>query len=339
MRRATHKVNHSKFNIKIPAESSENKSKNELNNYTLFERRVIHLRRHKRELVLKIPTMAVVDIVYEITEEQEELIQCKLENLGSCSANRQLLKAVMRPDNGYVKLVKALEEIGDMHDLVEMLSSDKDGLSLMEEEETRPIHRFDKQVTLQHENFSSSPRAAIHREENKDTLDYERNKNNNNGDDDNYNDSDTYNADTLHYDTNEDMKMIYGNGNNNTSNSMSRKYVSNENQYKQKRKGKKGKNKVSPYKKVKEQTHVNNQFNINLSNCTLQMNVQTGSEKHISTINTQENKPTNEEIKTNFNASIPLGLRMPTALLGPAVGKVFSALGIIASIYFNNHNT
>ncbi|XP_071832978.1 uncharacterized protein [Apostichopus japonicus] len=72
MRRATHKVNHSKFNIKIPAESSENKSKNELNNYTLFERRVIHLRRHKRELVLKIPTMAVVDIVYEITEEQED---------------------------------------------------------------------------------------------------------------------------------------------------------------------------------------------------------------------------------------------------------------------------
>ncbi|PIK35429.1 putative receptor-interacting serine/threonine-protein kinase 1-like [Apostichopus japonicus] len=63
------------------------------------------------------------------------------------------------------------------------------------------------QAMKQHKNYrTSTPRAAIHPEENEDTLDYERNENNNNGDDDNYNDSDsdTYNADTLHYDT----KMI-----------------------------------------------------------------------------------------------------------------------------------
>ncbi|PIK56265.1 hypothetical protein BSL78_06848, partial [Apostichopus japonicus] len=152
--------------IKKAAKSSENKSKTELNNYTLFERQVNHLRRHQSELVLRIPTMAVVDIVYEITIEQKEQIQCKLDNEGPCPANQQLLTAVMGPDNGYVKLVKALEEIGGMPKLVEKLSKDEEGLSLMEEEETRPIHRFDKQVTLQHENFSSSPRAAIHREEN-----------------------------------------------------------------------------------------------------------------------------------------------------------------------------
>ncbi|XP_071832881.1 uncharacterized protein [Apostichopus japonicus] len=207
--------------------------------------------------------------------------------------------------------------------------------SLMEEvEHTGPIHRYDKQVALQqmeqHENYSTSPRAAIHHEENEDT--YYKNENNNDRN------SDTYNADTLHYHTYEDMKMIYGNGNNNISNSMSRKYVSNENQCKQKRKGK---------------------------NLTLQMNGPTESEKHISIINTQENKQTNEEIKANFNASIPLGLCMPSklklkynmtfkiinklikitklismkteALLGPGVGKVFYALGMIASIYFNNH--
>ncbi|XP_071832927.1 uncharacterized protein [Apostichopus japonicus] len=405
--------NQKQKNKKKKKQKNHNQNQNELYNVnTLLERQLKHLKKHKRELVLKIPTMAVVDIVYEITEEQEENIQSKLDREGDCSANRQLLKSVMKYDDGYVKLVKALEKIGGLHNLVEKLSKDDEGLSLMEEvEHTEPLDRFDKHVALQHENFSSSPRAAIHREENEDTLD-------------NY--------------INELIKTIFKNGKskNNISNNMSRKYGSKKtkhsksftkkryNGYKKTKcllKKRKVKNKVTLYKKVKAQNHVNKHCNKSI-------------------INTQDKKKTHKEIKVNINdiiaysrperrnifavheinapmpsflciplnvehndiqdniqinkdtqtyshdnrgsscttcekvcfvfpeinPSTPIGLYIPSnneikrqydiqdnkkankatktnfqktgALLGPAVGKVFSALGIIASIYCNNHN-
>ncbi|XP_071832866.1 uncharacterized protein [Apostichopus japonicus] len=149
--------------------------------------------------------------------------------------------------------------------------------SLMEEvEHTGPIHRYDKQVALQMEqpeNYSSSPRPAIHCDENEDTLDY---------------------------DINEFMKyMIFKNGKsmNNVSNNMSRKYVSNKTKHsksftKTKYRGykktkclwqkRKGKNKFFLYKKVKAQYHVNKQCNKSI-------------------INTKDKKKTNKEIKNIIN--------------------------------------
>ncbi|XP_071832891.1 uncharacterized protein [Apostichopus japonicus] len=123
---------------KEAAESSENKYKKH-NVNTLLERQRSHLSRHRADLVQRIPTMDVVDRLIELHGAPEEQIQCELDNKGSVRANRQLLKVVMGLHDGYVKLVKALDKIPGMSDLVEKLSKDDKG----------PIHRYDKQVALQ----------------------------------------------------------------------------------------------------------------------------------------------------------------------------------------------
>ncbi|XP_071832848.1 uncharacterized protein [Apostichopus japonicus] len=118
-----------------------------------------------------------------------------------------------------------------------------------------------EQAMKQHENSHTyTPRAAIHPEENEDTLDCDRKKN-------------------------KKMVLNYGNGNNNISNNMSRKYVSNENQCKHsklytkkrcQRQKRKGKNKASPHQKGKAQNHANKQNDNKLP----VIDLQTDSEKH-----------------------------------------------------------